>query len=745
MKIKTRFWLLIILATSVIFSGIWTIQRIIFFENYATEIIKALETITNRPIRLQNVEWSPTSGLFTLNLINLEIGALDPAEPPLLKVKQTLIGMSPTALLDKKLNITSLTFIEPQINLIQRQGTKLLKRATETAQLSDHKMIQNWGSGLTTLTIDNVTIQDGILTILDWEDEAGQTFIFDRLEARIHHLSPDNVSPVTASARFQSIPFTINGQVGPLPDSLELNALPILLTLEAKSLGVEQLADTFPKLPLKFTAARGYFSIILHGSYDTGLQTNFWLEFNQLVLHKLVNSTETSEFETFKPMDLSLRNKMVLRRRPLNGPLLEIQEMFLYLDGSPLLDIKGKLDWKDPLAMQVQLTTLAPIPLDRLPMPSGWLLAGQSLEGRGQVDGEWPQKMELHMNLDLTNVQLNWSVADEKYTPLLQKAVGIPLRVESAFNLNLEDLTLFVRQATLSRIENDKQKITLTGSIWPTTILKVQGDWDLAYLADYFPTTTPWHLQGFTHLDLRIEDRPERFICGSFSSAQTMLLNVPLKDLKFDFTLTDRQLNLPHIEATLGTGQLEASLLVDMNHSEPDFQALFTLQDTPIDWWYTLSPPEKEDLTLEGVLSGQGSVQGFLNQKFMPDEKYILRANLEISAAKIVGLDARAILQPSPPSPPDLNLILSEPKKTWTIRPTATDLVIQNGIYYYTNLAIDVEESGWNLTGQGTKNKEGEYDFEFIQKSIDGLTEPQTLHLQGKLNKWEIILPAVEK
>ena len=83
-------------------------------------------------------------------------------------------------------------------------------------------MRQQLGWGLTHLAIQSIKIHNGMLTLLDWEHATGRSLLFDRIHGNIHTLSAAHASPVSLSARFQSVPFTLSGQIGPLPESLDL-------------------------------------------------------------------------------------------------------------------------------------------------------------------------------------------------------------------------------------------------------------------------------------------------------------------------------------------------------------------------------------------------------------------------------------------------------------------------------------------------------------------------------------------
>ncbi len=171
-----------------------------------------------------------------------------------------------------------------------------MERAQDTALASNEKLFEELGVDLTELTIGRITVQNGILAILNWDHPDGQTWIFDHLQIGIHALSPSRASPVTASARYRNIPFTLNGQLGPLPDTLDPFEMPMLLSLEAKSIGLNHMEEVLSTETIKISTSRGYLTTLLHGSLEKGLQTSTWLQLDGINLsRKSKNPGEKTE------------------------------------------------------------------------------------------------------------------------------------------------------------------------------------------------------------------------------------------------------------------------------------------------------------------------------------------------------------------------------------------------------------------------------------------------------------------
>ncbi|MBF0184208.1 MAG: hypothetical protein HQM06_07455 [Magnetococcales bacterium] len=424
------------------------------------KIINALEKVTGRTVSLDGIHFAPTEGFFALELRNLQIHALTDSEPPLLIAKKVQIGLAPFSFLyhsmeeDAPLVISSLTLFNPQIQVVRQEDVWLAQQLQEMIVQSDLQMKHHFGLGLTRLAVNSVKIQNGIFTLLNWQQATSQAVIIDRVYGDIHALTPEKPSPVSLSARFHAIPFTVTGQIGPLPESLDLTAMPVLLNLEAKSTTLLQFIDYFVSLvsllgaPMPTVSipeqwdirgARGYFFTLFNGSLKKGIQTRSRLELDKLVIanrqDKEVAASQQQAFfpivgnyrgdlggmKDLLPIDVAFRQKSVLRlEEQSNRPMVWLEECFLYADGRPVLDVKGM--WRGAAQQEesdgesflnLWFSTLSSIDTHRFSHVLAPYLSGETPQGVVHVEGGWPDALHWSGQLDLTQTDLSWSGSPE--------------------------------------------------------------------------------------------------------------------------------------------------------------------------------------------------------------------------------------------------------------------------------------------------------------------------------------------
>ncbi|MBF0154159.1 MAG: hypothetical protein HQL64_10510, partial [Magnetococcales bacterium] len=275
--------LLLLLFLSLLAGTVALIPRIVDPDQYRPFIVRTLEVILGYPVSIAAVEFAPAGGL-RLELRSLEIKAVDPADPPLLRVERTYVGLDWVFLFTAEIKVASVTFVKPEFNLVQRHGRPLLRRAKEGAQWSDANMSRILGLGLKDLALGRVVIQDGAVRIHDHDHPEEHDWVMNQIRIQINNLSPHRASAVNGSALVQSIPFTGHGQIGPLPVSLSPLEMPFLLSVEAKSTRPDHLNGLLSKLHLDARAERGLFSTLIHGKLQSGMQTNSLLELYRLEL-----------------------------------------------------------------------------------------------------------------------------------------------------------------------------------------------------------------------------------------------------------------------------------------------------------------------------------------------------------------------------------------------------------------------------------------------------------------------------
>ena len=434
-------------------------------EKYHTRIVTSLENMTGHSVSLGDVVFAPAGGFFTLELRDLEIHAHHSMDPPLLLVKKVQMGISPFSFFYEKiqnketdrrspLEISSLTLIRPRFHLRWPDTAWPMRSTHKAIRQGDHKSAHKPGRSPVDVFVGSIRIQRGTMTLAGWQHVTEHPLVFDQIQADIHALSFDRASPVSTSARFQSIPFTINGQVGPLPTSLDPTALPVLLSLEAKSAKLPQLSDLFANLSSSHTStirvrgARGYFSTLFNGSLTEGMRTSSRLEVDGLRMetsstgkpaspdaHGLTTHTTETQTPTTPPpetqgppppkrslstvswssitkgsaptIDVALRQKSVLGLE--NGnPSFQIEEFFLHLDRQPVLDIKGVFGHGTGGLLDLELATLKPIDwVPFLPMAPSFISGGH-FQGALHIHGSWPDSIALSANLDLSQTALTF-------------------------------------------------------------------------------------------------------------------------------------------------------------------------------------------------------------------------------------------------------------------------------------------------------------------------------------------------
>ncbi|MBF0462188.1 MAG: hypothetical protein HQL87_12410 [Magnetococcales bacterium] len=634
------------------------VRWVVDVEHFRPGLIATLEEITGHPVSLEEIALAPTEGLFTLELRNLQIHALSATEPPLFMAKKVQVGVTHAFFFHANteqtpLEITSLTLTSPQINMIQRGDAGLVHLIQESIEQSDRRMKQKLGWGLAHLVVNAIKIQNGIVTLLNWEHASGQTQVFDRIHADIHSLSVLHASPVSVSARFQSVPFSLTGQTGPLPESLDLADLPVLLNLETKSTNLLQFVDFFASFSNLFTTrplpvplpqdvdirgARGYFFTLFNGTLKKGLQTRSRLELDKLTIaahpdkmaerggqsapvHTLFSTTANQAAPTTGkdpiPSDWVIRQKSVLQWEQ-DHPLLYIEECFLYVDGKPILDVKGLVQDADQESsanglVNLTLTTLNRFDLGRFPHSFIPFLSGETPQGTVHIQGAWPNALQWNTHLDLTQTDISFpsaghppahpsrSEAAEQHPILsalhtlgIAKQAGVPLVLDwdmvQEHIEGKEDVWLLkelvVSRPPLLSSDNPEYRLRLSGTLQPTLQFDLDGTWELSSLKEYMTRATQWNVEGMAHLEASVvvhapttgareENRTIQTLTGQLHVESGHLAGIDFQDFAARIQQEGPHLHLTEVETNTGLGRLDGHFLVDFSAPQTHYQGLF--------------------------------------------------------------------------------------------------------------------------------------------------------------------------
>ena len=701
-----------------VIAGFLFLPGMVNLEWYRTRITQTLERVSGRPASFESLTFTFVGGFPALELKNLEILSIDPTEPPFMLVKKVRVGITPLSLFAETPRISSLTLISPQVNIVQRSGTLLLRRARDSAQQSDAEMERELGRGLTDLTIGRISIRNGLLTILNWEHPEGQTLIFDRIQALVHALSSQKASPVSASARFQSLPFSITGQVGPLPQTLNPYAMPILLSLEAKSAWLPNLVNLFAGTSIETTADRGYFSTLFHGTLKDGLQTSSRLELDKLatITTRSDGSPHGSQKQT--TVDLALRQKSVIRYRSRYASL-DIQEFFLYLDGTPIIDIKGHFLHGAAGPIDITLTTLNQVNLDQFPELATLLfLSGATPSGTMHLHGDWNSSLTLTAHLDLTRTGLN-------HPPFFKKP-GIP------FTINLKavrtDEAINLAELVLTQPTIPSHRLRFSGIARPKTDLTIKGNWNLASLPYFLPGLKSWNPTGMAQLSGTLTEDAMRNIPQSVQGKLNLqagsLGPLVFKQMDIPFKLEKNRLDMAPIQVQTGEGRLDVISRIHFTPPQPVYQAFFqhsgiTIADFPLG-------PRDNPVRVDGLIFSQGDIWGFLDKNLFPTETYSGRAHVQIEPGRLTGIDHTVFFESLPDGKP-----VSGSRVPFYWQRLATDLSFANGSFVINNLEMVSDTRKILLSGNVDADNRQRFKVQASSSHADESPNQVNLLLEG--------------
>ncbi|MBF0383908.1 MAG: DUF748 domain-containing protein [Magnetococcales bacterium] len=683
-------------------------------DRFRPRMIQVLKHITGHPVSIKKIRYAPLSGLFTMELQELEVLADDPAEPPMLQVPDTLLSFSAVSLLFGKPRLSAIKLIRPQINIVLRDHTPLMERAQDTALASDEKLLQELGFGLTDLSIGHITVQNGILAILDWDHPEGRTWVMDHLQLGIHALSPTQPSPTTASARYRSIPFTVNGQIGPLPDTLNPFSMPILLSLEAKSVVLNDMQEILSTETIKITTSRGYLTSLLHGSLNTGLQTSTWLQLDGVTLtrkgklaakqpQKKVTRNLLERFSNRNEkntLDIALRQKSIIDIDWKGIPNVEFEEFFIYLDGSPIFETKGSIrgSWHGPMQLDVKL--LNSVDLERFPWPIGFPFKGNSPSGSFKLKGDFPSEILYSADLDLTNTTINM--------PPLEKSANIPLAIKFAITQAGDKIN--ITNALISHPTIPDHTARISGALTPAAKLKTTVSWDIGNLSNYFPIAKQWDSKALTKLQMEFSDAAGTFpwrAKGKFTVAKGSFDTFVFQDLRIPFEIRENRLYLPHLEMMAAGGRIEGLVMADLSQSPIIFDSRLTLAGTDLAILPGSESDTDDDVKLDGYLFAQASLQGQLDEEsLLPTTNHLAgHTHIRIEPGGVIGIDQSAFYKK-----PTTENVISNPKKSLYWNRLEADINLLNE--QLTLEDINIESGETKITGSGLWDFIGNRSFE---------------------------------
>ncbi|HIJ84240.1 MAG TPA: DUF748 domain-containing protein, partial [Magnetococcales bacterium] len=555
-------------------------------------------------------------------------------------------------LLLRQPELATITFVNPQINVVAHRSQKWIDQAQDKALASDRNMTQELGSGLTGLTLGKISIQNGIFTFIDRARLTEGTLIVDHIHLGLHALSPNRASPLTATARIHNIPFVVNGQVGPLPDSLDPLEMPLLLSLDAKSSGLADFNDMFPDSHVQARLSRGYLTTMLHGTLNSGLETSSWIQLDGLELvntDKLV-ANEKKFFWNFgvaraikegpRFMDVAFRQKSKLILNRDHKSTLAFEECFVYLNGTPIIEMQGNVIGGLSGILDFEFNFLDSVSFQRLPGSQFFPLGGGTPTGKIFVKGSWPEGVEIRSQLDLSPTTI--------HLPPFVKNEAVPLSMTATAQFSNE--RFHIQNSRFSNPGDATSAMEFSGLILPTLALQGIGRWPLAQLADYFPIIAPWSPFGEMDLEMvmttaKNDMQPDR-ASGILRVKGGRINNFSFEKLEVPFRWIDPELRLSHVLVDMGDGRLDGFFTVVSNEGSPWFYSAMinptgiAMDKLPTAWI-------ESEARLEGLVFGSLNFQGTLNNFFIPEPDTMTgHGYLFIQPGRLGGIDPITLFKP---------------------------------------------------------------------------------------------------
>ncbi|MBF0158580.1 MAG: hypothetical protein HQL58_03565 [Magnetococcales bacterium] len=469
-------------------------------------MIASFERLLGRPVQVGTVTFFPLGGL-AIKLHQLVVPAADGR--PLLQIDEVIVGLSPEFLLQGTLRFSSVTLVDPQIRLYQQPdqswGEQLFVLLEEMRQHGERQQERLAVSS----TIGRLTVRNGrVLT--EPAGHSGPADVWmDGVHANLLDFSPTRPTPIRLSGRLKRVPFTLDGQLGPLPASGEWLSLPVMINVDMKAFGAATLAPLLTALHLGeiwpgLRAARGQLVLTLRGNIQHGLQSRAELRLAQL-----------SRPTPWPVQQLTLQQKSLLRldldhnRRFV--PLLLLQEGRIHLNNLPWLDVKGTVQWLQSqphfslelAALQaVDMAVVASLMREQryLAMPIEWPLPAGRIKGQWLLLGSWAGAVNFFGQLDLSRATLAW--------PPFHKEAGVPLMLE--LRGSYADQELHLQQAVMTA--TDRTRLEWFGRLAPTQSLTMVGQVEGTLLKDYLPALRHWSLRGDSRVQMTWSRHPDQTV-----------------------------------------------------------------------------------------------------------------------------------------------------------------------------------------------------------------------------------------
>ncbi|MBF0285221.1 MAG: hypothetical protein HQL51_12285 [Magnetococcales bacterium] len=701
-------------------------------EPYRARLLAVAQRITHHPITLDGLRFTFSGGP-TLRLINLKILSNHPDDPPLLTVREVDVGVGLEFFLSpKSIALSSVRLLNPEVHLVLREETPLFALAQATARQGGEGMEKELGLGLAEISIGKVAIRDGLLTVTPPSDSSLPGLVFERVQMELQGVAPGRPAGLTASARLQSLPFNLSGQIGPMPASLDLTRLPLLINVDARTPDLHQLLENFakPGAGLRPRAVRGTFSTLIHGSLADGLNTSSWLQMDQLTFSRSSAAAPSplagllavaqEKRPDFTPMDLAMRQKSSMRLKQF-GPHWRLQEMFLYLDGAPVLEAKG--DWMDPGWVEMFFTLTGGVALDRFPKPDRFpFTLGEVPSGQARLIRKEVGPLTAELDLDLTRTRV-------VHPPLLEKRRGTALRAQA--ELVWMDQTWRLASARVKPEPEGGEEARIVAA--PDGAWTATGQWAGERLASYFPQAVAWEPEGMTRFTLSGNGAPgeDGRVEGEAASGGARVGEIPLKEAAFRFRQTSADtVSAPWFHGRIGEGIVEGSALI-RGGDEPLYRASFQAEGVLAE---KLPPPLRQGWTdVEGVMAVRGRVWGGLSggMALSPTGGWV---EIRSGPGRLQQFDPAPLLTP----PPEEGRQLSHPERALYWREGEVSWLFHDGRAEVEG--IHLRHGPLTLVGRGRSDASGE---SFHLRITPGDVPPREVRLLREEGVWHL-LPATD-
>ncbi|MBF0124349.1 MAG: hypothetical protein HQL60_03310 [Magnetococcales bacterium] len=646
----TVLWVVIVVALLLAFG---MVERLLVGRQAGQRVVAIFEQLLGQPLQVGEVTFFPLGGLaIKLHSVSLLAGGSN-RDRPLLRIDEIIVGLSPEFLFHGTPRFSSITLVEPRLYLYQ-QST--IPWQTELFALFEQLRLRG-ETGQLVATVNSpigmmgrLTVRNGLLlTVAPGRPSDGE-ILMDRLQASLLDFSQTHPTPVRLSGRLKSVPFTLDGQLGPLPAAGEWLSLPMLMNIDMKAVGTTTLAPFLAALRFSewwpdLRASRAQLSVTLRGNIRHGMQSRAEL---QLVI-------AASESVPPPLRHIALQQKSLLRLDVNDEmefvPLLLLQEGKIQLNNLPWVELKGSVQWwqRRPhfsltvaTARAIDMTLVADLMRKYPVLPVEWPLPSGRMEGQWLLLGSWPGALNFFSHLDLSATTLSW--------PPFHKKTGVPLVLE--VRGSYADQELHLQQVVLSATAGNR--LEWFGRLSPDPALTMVGQLEGETLKEYLPLLNHWSLRGESRVQLAWSHHPDQATVEMWFNSQRLHLGgVDIRDGAAQVRWYGNRIFIPRAHFRLGEGWVDLSGMVygqaptwgyDVMVSFLDVETA-ALPETPLQSLLVdrlLSPlavgQTNVALPIESArCSGHGTFRGWLTTDGI--EKPVAgRAHLEFSAGRLLGV-----------------------------------------------------------------------------------------------------------